>query len=355
MPNRLNIADLVVVDFYADRKELSEDMRYWMDSHLNSRVFCAENCERRIWLGDAESFKSFPIHDLKRYRATEIHTGKNAYAFMLTYATGFANPHGLDRPAHDRFYSAWAKLSARKSGDREKYSDLITLLVRDAAFIKSNITNQVRPVRPWLIAREASSQGFQSNIVVIGELNGDRTGITDVTKRILTTANGQYMETPASLTYMFPDDPEGEIAIPEIQRLIDRGKLRIPEVHHAQFDDFSQIIEQTDVVYAAAVPGTNPENDIFIAHCWKNRIETGNVMVHVNITVEGDERAFRWLNGHVPASEIRQKHLDRQTAYEIAKQATQDTAAHFAECRLQRRSPCRETVRAELGSTLLTI
>ena len=165
----VTVPNLMVVDFYADRSELSDEMKRWMDKHLNSKVLAAENCERRIWAGHEDVISTMP--NIGIYRDSRVFTGAPAYAFILRYMSGIANPFGLDRPAYDRFYESTAKMVSRSPRYYSNFHEIVGQLSRDSNFIISNVCDKVRPIRPWLIAREMAYQAAGSNILIIGEMD----------------------------------------------------------------------------------------------------------------------------------------------------------------------------------------
>lgn len=350
MIKKLKAAKLVVVDFNIKRTGMSEDMKKWQSSNINNKIVCVEKCDRRIFMGDAKSFSEMP--DISEYDDPHRYEGADAYAQMLLYMTGLANPTGLDKPANERFYVGWGRISNKNSEQAVFYSGILEQLTRDSQFITSHIVDRIRPSRPWLIAREISQLQKDSHVVVIGELSPDGQSLSTTTLKALTTANGETGKLPETLTYIFPDDPDGTISEAAIKKLRQQEKLRIPNVQRASIDDLSKIIETADAVYVAGVAGKDPEQDLFIADCWRNRLNDFNYLIHSNTEVLGDESAFEGLGNHIPASTIHRIEKDREQDFEVAKTVAQDVAETFAKNRCLGRSPCRVTVRQRVTTEL---
>jgi hypothetical protein len=351
MPNsdkKVTVPNLMVVDFYADRSELSGEMKRWMDKHLNSKVLAAENCERRIWIGHQDVISTMP--NIGIYRDSRVFTGAPAYAFILRYMSGIANPFGLDRPAYDRFYESTAKMVSRSPKFYSHLHEILGQLTRDSNFIISNVCDKVRPIRPWLIAREMAHQAAGSKILIIGEMDDeDPKKFTDVTKRMIATANGGDAGSPKSLTCTIAagDEQQSETNT-NLNKMIQQGKLRIPDVASAPLSDLPKIIEQADVVYVTFPLGKHAEFDAFLKNIWKNRAREDNIMLHTDIREIGDEKNFSGLLGYVPASAIKTRHEQRIINYEDQKKQAENIATDFAARRACNQSPIRDMTRFPL-------
>ncbi|MEM6812386.1 MAG: hypothetical protein AAF549_07960 [Pseudomonadota bacterium] len=345
MQNPITLNNLAVVDFYADRKrELTEDTKRWMDCHLSSKVIAAENCERRIWMGHESLLSSIP--NLDRYRERRFYTGESAYSFALQYLSGIANPYGLDRPARDRFYLAAARMASRDAKFYKNFDDIIAKLTRDSGFIIANVCDNIQPIRPWLIARDIGGLKAGTKVLVIGELDDeDPNRISDVTQRMIVTANGGDAGAPSKLTCLTVDEDNLDVTEDKIENLKRQDKLRIAETEVIDEVDMARALDEADIVYVTFPLRKRPDFDAMLKYSWKQRARTDNVLMHVDVRERVNEACYRHLDQYIPASQLRKVHFARIKDYQAQKAQAIAIADDFASKRHTGTSPIRDISR----------
>lgn len=341
----MNLGQLEIVDFYKEFE--TPELAEWKNKKLGSRVICAENCARYIFMGSQEEMSDFPdpiAHD--EYKRI---TGKEAYAHILKFMLGFLNPNGYDPASSDRFYIGWQKINNRNPRISSVYGEVVQNLSADLMLLRRNFCDAIKPNRLWLVARDLVGQQTGDNVLLIGDVKDRNDQITMFTEKMAVTVNGSGVCPASDLSISHPDPEKAQIILEHMRRLQEIEKLRVP-VYKIDFEaDLAFAFECSDRVYITADMERYPDADEMIISAWRNRNRNDNFMVHLKASAgEQGIESERWknagLDNFILPSEIRAASEDRRYQYKKISEAVKLAANACAEIRASARQPVRESI-----------
>lgn len=301
----LNISNLVVAQFLA--KDMTSTVPNW---RLRSDIPYAESCARQIWYGHEDSFKFFPLKEI-RHNGCTLYFGADAYKHLLELKLGMLSEKYAETNIAGQFYKGWEELHNKNPEEGKRYDKLIQNLTADFRLIKSRVLDHYQQRRHELVARDLSGINKGDKVLVVGHYyNENVSNFTEGLVRVLTSKGGSQVH---EITVTNPDDDINHKLNQKFSSLFSDGRIKNP-VGSMPFHDFYKAVEEYDRIFIALPMSECPEADITMIDAWKNRVNQNNTLTHLCERLSKNSKAsHEWsrLESFVSPTDIRQEMADR--------------------------------------------